>query len=168
VSAARLGPARRTFRPLLSIAGFCAPATATPSHTCWPAIRGWIADGGCCFASAAAHLDFGAVRSPPWDDWVLQNGVNGTKTVLQEHSYYYAHGASVTAQATLEYMEPAGVRSNFGHHDPSRIRSGAGHGGADVHNTDEVLEGAVWIGHTTPERPFTSVCPPTRPTASAR
>lgn len=128
------------------------------AHLPGPALKGWIAEGPLLFrVSAAAHLDFAAVHSLAYEAWTEeQGGSTGAKTVLQKHSYYFAHGASATAQATVAYHgTELGLRSSFGHYEsiegldryqPTVL--------LDVHNSDEILEGAVWLGHTTPGAPL--------------
>ena len=127
------------------------------AHLPGPVLRGWIADGPLLLRVAgSAHLDFAGVRSLAYERWVADYGSDGTKTVLQKHSYYFAHGASATARATLEYRgTELGLSGSFGHYEsiegfdryqPTVLR--------DVHNTDEILEGGVWLGHTTPNAPL--------------
>lgn len=127
------------------------------AHLPGPALRGWVADGPLLFRlSATAHLDFAAVRALPWVRWVEENGIDGTKSVLQKHAYYYAFGSSANAQVSLAYATTElGVRSFFGHYESiegfDREQATVLR---DVHNTDEVLEGAAWLGHTTPGAPL--------------
>ncbi|MBK7585201.1 MAG: DUF3943 domain-containing protein [Myxococcales bacterium] len=127
------------------------------AHLPGPAIRGWIADGALLFrVSAAAHLDFAAIYALPYERWIERYGSAGTKSVLQKHSYYYAHGGSAVGSASLAYEgTELGVRASFGHYESiegfdreqtSVLR--------DVHNADEIIEGALWLGHTTPGAPL--------------
>lgn len=122
-----------------------------------PALRGWIAHGPMLLRlSATAHLDFAAIRALPWDRWVGLYGSDGVKTVLQKESYYYAHGSSANAQVVLSHgTTELGLRGFFGHYESieglDREQETVYR---DVHDADQILEGAAWLGHTTPGAPI--------------
>jgi len=127
------------------------------AHLPGPAFRVWLADGPLAFrAFGAAHLDFAGVRALPFDRWVTQYGSAGVKTVLQKESYYYAHGSSAYAQAELAYAGTAlGARAFFGHYESIEgLDREQEQVYRDVHSADEILEGVVWLGHTTPGAPL--------------
>lgn len=127
------------------------------AHLPGPALRGWIANGPVLFRlSATAHLDFAAIRALPWDRWASRYGSDGVKTVLQKESYYYAHGSSANAQVVLSHgTTELGVRGFFGHYESieglDREQETVYR---DVHDADQILEGAAWLGHTTPGAPI--------------
>ncbi len=127
------------------------------AHLPGPALRGWIAHGPMLLRlSATAHLDFAAIRALPWDRWVGLYGSDGVKTVLQKESYYYAHGSSANAQVVLSHgTTELGLRGFFGHYESieglDREQETVYR---DVHDADQILEGAAWLGHTTPGAPI--------------
>lgn len=131
--------------------------TLALAHLVGPSAKWWLAGGGALLRlDATASVDFAGVRSLPYRQWEKLYGAQGTKTVLQKHSYYYAIGTSARAGARLQYggLELGG-RGAVGIYDSidgaDREQQTVTR---DVHNRDQMLEAEAWVGYTPPRTPI--------------
>lgn len=130
--------------------------TLALAHLLGPSAKWWVAGGGALLRlDVSVSGDFAGVRSLPYRRWESLFGTEGTKTVLQKYSYYFALGTSARAGARLSYggLE-LGARGLVGMYDSidglDRYQQLVSR---DVHNRDQLLEGEAWIGYTPPRTP---------------
>jgi Domain of unknown function (DUF3943) len=118
----------------------------------------WIAPFGglMLHAKGDAHLDFAAIRSPAYQDWLSAFGPDGTKSVLQLQNYYFGAGGSARVAAGIEYgslqLEGSAAigayRSIDGWDREQTITP------YDVTNYDQIRELGVSVALSPPDTPF--------------
>ena len=131
--------------------------TLALAHLLGPSAKLWLAGRGLMLRlDGSVSPDFAAVRSLPYRRWGDRYGSTGTKTVLQNYSYYYAVGTSARARARLSYRGlELGVRGAVGVYDSlegadreqERVTR-------DIHNQDQMLETEAWLGVTPADTPI--------------
>lgn len=126
-------------------------------HLLGPVGTFWIGHGPTMVRlSADVSPDFAAPRSLAYESWSNRFGMQGTKTSLQSHSYYFAWGVSAGASTTVSFHGlTLGARGRYGHYESI---DGAERAVEEVtrepHNTDDILELAGTLGYEPPRSVF--------------
>jgi hypothetical protein len=127
------------------------------AHLFGPSLRGWVGSGGLMArASAAVHADFAGVRSLAFDEWSTRFNDDNVKSVLRNHNYYFAAGASGSASAALEYEgTELAMNAEYGRYESIEglDREQDTTVTRDIHSSDRVLDLAASLGHTIPDAP---------------
>ncbi len=127
------------------------------AHLLGPHIRYWLVDGDFhAELGAAVHGDFAGIESLPYRRWATLFGGTGTKTELQNHSYYFAFGTSGRFDARLGYGgADLAARLEVGVYDSvegwDREQEMVTR---DVHNKDQIVQIGASFGYRIPGAPI--------------
>lgn len=126
------------------------------AHLLGPDFRYWFLDGPFrAELEASFHGDAAGIRSLPFNEWEHDFGASGTKSVLQNHSYYFALGTSGRFSAKLRYGgAELGSRLFVGVYDSVDVLDREQDTVTrNVHERDQLLEAGAWFGYTIPGAP---------------
>lgn len=127
------------------------------SHLVGPHVRYWAVDGDFhADLQVSVHADFAGVQSLQYREWTNRYGAVGTKTELQNHSYYFAYGTSGRFDARLGFGGvELGGRLEVGVYDSiegwDREQEMVTR---DVHNKDQIVELSGWFQYEIPHAPI--------------
>jgi hypothetical protein len=143
--------ARYTDRPFLGRRESYALA-----HLAGPSIKWWgIAGDFMARLEAAAHVDFGGIRSHAYKEWTAANGDGDVASVLRQEGYFYGLGASALARARLSWKSlELGSRLFVGRYGSVDRWDRFQHDAVTQHEVDTLAEIEAWFAIVPPETPL--------------
>lgn len=143
--------ARYTDRPLLGRRESYALA-----HLAGPSIKWWGISGDfVARLEAAAHVDFGGIRSHVHREWSEAYGEEGVASILNSEGYFYGLGASALARARLSWKSlELGGRLFVGRYGSIDRWDRFRHDAITQHEVDTLAELEGWFAIVPPETPL--------------